>query len=414
MFFEVFLDFECGHAAGSGGGDGLAVAAVLHVAAGKDAGDAGEDVVVGADVAVFVEVELAGEHPGVGLVADAEEESADRQDGYLAGDAVAQAHAFDFLVVYAEDFFDDDVGEDLDFGVGHGAVEHDAGGAEVLAAMEDGHLGAEAGEEERFFHGGVATADDRDFPAGEEEAVAGGAGADTVADERLLGGQAEPAGGGSTGDDEGAGVDLFVAVAEVELEGMLAEIGLGEMAEAELGAEARGLLAHVLNELGALDAVWPAGEVFDERGDGELPAGLMAFEDERLQVGACGIDCGGEAGAAGAKDDGIANRICHGLLFMLPAMGFIGPALRCNREVSRGGLEGDGAIYDGGMANLTLVYGLRLLPADEVASIGDAPIELKNGNRARVTMHLLEGTREEIEGQLRQSIDAFFDFFPEI
>ena len=66
------------------------------------------------------------------------------------------------------------------------------------------------------------------------------------------------------------------------------------------------------------------------------------------------------------------------------------------------------------MANLTLVYGLRLLPSEEVASIGDAPIELKNGNQARVTMHVLEGTREEIEGQLRQSIDAFFDFFPEI
>jgi hypothetical protein len=66
------------------------------------------------------------------------------------------------------------------------------------------------------------------------------------------------------------------------------------------------------------------------------------------------------------------------------------------------------------MANLTLVYGLRLLPADEIAAVGEAPLELKNGNSARVTMHLLEGTREQIEAQLRQSIDAFFDFFPEI
>ncbi len=41
-------------------------------------------------------------------------------------------------------------------------------------------------------------------------------------------------------------------------------------------------------------------------------------------------------------------------------------------------------------------------------------IELKNGNTARVTLHLLEGSREQIEAQLRQSIDAFFDFFPEI
>jgi hypothetical protein len=66
------------------------------------------------------------------------------------------------------------------------------------------------------------------------------------------------------------------------------------------------------------------------------------------------------------------------------------------------------------MADLTLVYGLRLLPADEIEEVGEAPIQLKNGNTARVTMHILEGTREQIEAQLRQSIDAFFDFFPEI
>jgi hypothetical protein len=66
------------------------------------------------------------------------------------------------------------------------------------------------------------------------------------------------------------------------------------------------------------------------------------------------------------------------------------------------------------MANLTLVYGMRLLPAEEVAGVGDAPVTLQNGNEARVTMHILEGSREQIEAQLRQSIDAFFDFFPEI
>ncbi len=66
------------------------------------------------------------------------------------------------------------------------------------------------------------------------------------------------------------------------------------------------------------------------------------------------------------------------------------------------------------MADLTLVYGMRLLPADEVASVGDAPIVLKNGNEARVTMHVLEGSRERIEAQLKLSLDAFFDFYPEI
>lgn len=66
------------------------------------------------------------------------------------------------------------------------------------------------------------------------------------------------------------------------------------------------------------------------------------------------------------------------------------------------------------MANLTLVYGLRLLPSEEISEVGDAPIKLKNGNDARVTMHVLEGSKDEIEKQLRQSLEAFFDFYPEI
>src|SRR5581483_11245851 len=44
--FEEFLNLHRGHAAGSGGGDGLAVAAVLHVATGEHAGHLGEHVIV--------------------------------------------------------------------------------------------------------------------------------------------------------------------------------------------------------------------------------------------------------------------------------------------------------------------------------------------------------------------------------
>lgn len=66
------------------------------------------------------------------------------------------------------------------------------------------------------------------------------------------------------------------------------------------------------------------------------------------------------------------------------------------------------------MADLVLVYGMRLLPADEIAAVDAAPVKLKNGNEARVTMHILEGSRESIEAQLRNSIEAFFDFYPQI
>lgn len=66
------------------------------------------------------------------------------------------------------------------------------------------------------------------------------------------------------------------------------------------------------------------------------------------------------------------------------------------------------------MANLALIYGMRLLPSDEISELGDAPIKLKNGREARVTMHLLEGSKEDIERQLKTSLEAFFDFYPEI
>lgn len=66
------------------------------------------------------------------------------------------------------------------------------------------------------------------------------------------------------------------------------------------------------------------------------------------------------------------------------------------------------------MANLTLVYGMRLLPSEEIAEVGQAPVKLTNGREAHVTMHVLEGSRAQIEAQLKQSLDAFFDFYPEI
>ena len=66
------------------------------------------------------------------------------------------------------------------------------------------------------------------------------------------------------------------------------------------------------------------------------------------------------------------------------------------------------------MANLTLVYGMRLLPSEDVAEVGQAPVKLTNGREAHVSMHVLEGSKEDIEKQLRTSLEAFFDLYPEI
>jgi len=66
------------------------------------------------------------------------------------------------------------------------------------------------------------------------------------------------------------------------------------------------------------------------------------------------------------------------------------------------------------MAKLALVYGVRLLPSEELESLEEAKVHLKDGRSASVTMHLIGGGSEiEIKRQLMQSLDAFFDFYPE-
>jgi hypothetical protein len=66
------------------------------------------------------------------------------------------------------------------------------------------------------------------------------------------------------------------------------------------------------------------------------------------------------------------------------------------------------------MAKLALVYGMRLFPEDELGEISEAEVTLKDGRKSRVTMHLIEGSKEQIEETLKQSMEAFFEMYPEI
>ncbi|MGH7842249.1 MAG: allantoinase [Candidatus Binataceae bacterium] len=56
-----------------------------------------------------------------------------------------------------------------------------------------------------------------------------------------------------------------------------------------------------------------------------------------------------------------------------------------------------------------LIYGVRLFQPGQPVKIEDASVSLNDGTAARVTMHLIEGTRAQIRRQLIQSIDAFFE-----
>ncbi len=75
----------------------------------------------------------------------------------------------------------------------------------------------------------------------------------------------------------------------------------------EFRAKALRLFAHVFDQFGAEDAVRKAGEILDHGGEAELPARLVAVDDQRLQIGARRVDGGGKAGATASDDDHVVH-----------------------------------------------------------------------------------------------------------
>ncbi len=66
------------------------------------------------------------------------------------------------------------------------------------------------------------------------------------------------------------------------------------------------------------------------------------------------------------------------------------------------------------MAKLALIYGLRLLPQEDLAEVRRDTVVLKNGKTPRLAKQLIEGSKEEIEETFQQSVQAFFELYPEI
>ena len=169
--FEPALRVEGCGAARTGGRDGLPVPAVHQVPAGEDAGDVG---VGGAalcdDVARLVEVDNALDQFVARIVPDGDKEAGCGDDRLPARHEVAQADARE--LVDAVEALDRGVPGEVDLGVRLGAVDHDLGGAQFVAAVDDRHLVGEASEERRLLHGRVAAANNHHVLAPEEESVA--------------------------------------------------------------------------------------------------------------------------------------------------------------------------------------------------------------------------------------------------
>ena len=113
--------------------------------------------------------------------------------------------------------------------------------------------------------------------------------------------------------------------------------GLGHK---DLHAEALGLLAHLVGQVRAGDALGEAGVVVDALGGSGLAADTTALDDQGVHALAGGVDGGGQSGGSGADDDEI-------------VVGTAGPGVdvQTGGQLGVAGLSQDGTAvveYDGG------------------------------------------------------------------
>ena len=61
------------------------------------------------------------------------------------------------------------------------------------------------------------------------------------------------------------------------------------------------------------------------------------------------------------------------------------------------------------MEKRILVYGLRLFDQGEITDVMPAQVVRTDETMSSVTMHMMEGTKDQIREQLLRSLDAFFE-----
>src|ERR1700730_2147421 len=159
---------------------------VLDIAGGKNARDIGQAAVVGDEVTILIGFELPAERLGVGIVADGHEYALDHERGGGAAYRVAEVQGLDGVLRDIADLFNDRRGDETDFRIAFGAIEHDFCGAKIVAPVNQVHAAGETSEEGGLFHGRVTTAYYGNFLAAEKKPVAGGAGGKAVADQLAL------------------------------------------------------------------------------------------------------------------------------------------------------------------------------------------------------------------------------------
>jgi hypothetical protein len=61
-----------------------------------------------------------------------------------------------------------------------------------------------------------------------------------------------------------------------------------------------------------------------------------------------------------------------------------------------------------------LVYGMRLFDGGTLDKVGRGEVVTTDGRSTRITLHVIEGSIDQIKKQLAASVDAFFELHGEM
>ena len=237
---------------------------------------------------------------------DGDEHALDRDLAQRPALHVAQADpAHRARLVLAQDLLDHLVPEHLDLGMAEQPVLQHLLGAQLVAAVDQRDRARHLAEVEGFLDRGVAAADHGHRLVAKEEPVTGRAGRDAVAGEGLLARQAQPAGLGAGREDQALGQEAVAGIRPAR-ERPAREVDLDDAVEHQLRAAVGCLGRHLLHQPRPLDDLGEARIVLDVGRDRELAADPEALDQDRLQIGAGGVDRRGVAGRPGPDDQHLA------------------------------------------------------------------------------------------------------------
>ncbi len=294
--------------------DCLPINVIRAVARHENARHVGHRAVFADDVATGVHLDLLLENFGARRMADGDKHARARQEIFRAGLELLQFHTGHPAPLHAKNFHHGGIPNRFDFRIRQRALGHDFRCAQRVAAVNQKNLRAEARQIKRLFARGIAAAHHNKRLVAEQRQrpVAGGAVSHAFRFQQVLARHAEMPVARARGDDDRLRGDCLAV--HDQREWPFGEVHILHRAETRLRPEALRLFLHPRHQFVAVHAFRETWEIFHDARRGEQPAGLLAGEHERLEVGARRVKRRRPARAARTDDDNLFHRRAQGSL----------------------------------------------------------------------------------------------------